>query len=118
MKFFIDANLPFKLVKYLNDKSLEAIHTDHLPRKERTTDSEIREFTKKNDLILISKDSDFLDSHFINAMPKQLLLISTGNIPNKSLFILFDKYFDEIISLFKYSNLIELTINELIVYDK
>lgn len=38
MKFFIDANLPYKLAILLKEKGFDVIHTDHLPEKEKTTD--------------------------------------------------------------------------------
>ena len=61
MKFFVDANLPFKLALNLRDRGFDALHTDDLPDKERTTDKEIRKFAIDQDRIVITKDSDFLD---------------------------------------------------------
>ena len=85
MKFIIDAQLPAVLSKYLKGKGFDVIHTDDLPNKEFTTDSEIREISVKENRIVITKDSDFLDSFFVKAIPPKLLLVSTGNIKNKAL---------------------------------
>lgn len=49
MKFIVDAQLPYQLAIFLNYKGFNAIHTDDLPDKERTTDNEIREIAT-NDL--------------------------------------------------------------------
>ena len=90
MKFLIDANLSFKLARVLKAKGFEIIHTDDLPNKERTTDKELRILSVEQDYIAITKDSDFLDSHLIQGIPSKLLIVTTGNIPNKSLLSLFD----------------------------
>lgn len=82
MKFLIDANLHFKLAKALAQKGFDIIHTDNLPNKEKTTDKEIREFAAEQNRIIITKDSDFLDSHLLLNNPSKLLLVTTGNITN------------------------------------
>jgi predicted nuclease of predicted toxin-antitoxin system len=70
MKFLIDAQLLFLLRDVLNQKGFFATHTDDLPNKQFTTDKEILDFTKSNDLIVITKDLDFLDSFIVNITPK------------------------------------------------
>ena len=67
--------------------------------------------------ILITKDNDFFDSYILIKSPPRLLLISTGNIINKDLFILFEKYFDLMISYFETYNFVELTNNELFAHE-
>ncbi len=47
MRFFVDANLPFKFALNLRNRGFDTLHTDDLPNKERTTDNEIREITKR-----------------------------------------------------------------------
>lgn len=74
MRFLIDANLPFKLTLILRDKGFDVIHTDNLPNKEQTTDREIRDISLEENRIVISKDSDFLDSHLIIGIPKKISL--------------------------------------------
>ena len=59
MKFLIDANLSFKLSKFLKNKGYDVIHTDNLPNKERTTDNDIRRFAIDQNRIIITKDIDF-----------------------------------------------------------
>ena len=65
MKFIVDANLPFRLALNLRIKGFDALHTDDLPDKERTTDKQINTISVEQDRIVITKDSDFLDSHLI-----------------------------------------------------
>jgi len=108
MKFIIDAQLPFALSKYLEQKGFDVIHTDDLPNKEFTTDNEIREISVKENRIVITKDSDFLDSFYVNSVPPKLLLISTGNIKNKTLIRLFDSNMEKIAELFITYSFVEL----------
>lgn len=75
MKFLMDANLPFRLAKILKDKGYDIIHTDDLPEKERTKDNEIRRISAEQNYIIITKDSDFLDSHLLKGIPYKLLLV-------------------------------------------
>ena len=118
MKILIDANLPFRLAKDLLEKGYDIVHTDDLPNKERTKDNEIRKIAIDQNRIVITKDSDFLDSHLIQGIPSKLLLVTTGNIVNKDLLNLFDKYFETIVNLFGTYDLIELDNNQIIGHDK
>ena len=118
MKFFIDANLPFKLTLLLRQKGYNVLHTEDCFRKERTTDVEIRNIATQENRIVITKDSDFLDSHLIKGIPQKLLLIGTGNITNIELFQLIEKYFAEIVHLFNNTDLIELTNDQIITHER
>lgn len=46
IKFIVDAQLPYSLALMLREKGFEAVHTDDLPNKERTTDAEIRTYSE------------------------------------------------------------------------
>ena len=108
MRFIIDAQLPFALSKYLEQKGFDVIHTDDLPNKEYTTDNEIRDISVKENRIVITKDADFLDSFYVNSTPPKLPLVSTGNIKNKALIRLFDLNMDKIVELFATYSFVEL----------
>ncbi|MFO7656427.1 MAG: DUF5615 family PIN-like protein [Bacteroidales bacterium] len=118
MRFLIDANLPFKLAKSLKDRGYDVIHTDDLSDKERTKDNELRKISIEQNRIVITKDSDFLDSHLINGIPSKLLLITTGNIINKTLIQLFDNHFETLVDLFNSYDLIELDNEQIIGHEK
>ncbi|MBP7478781.1 MAG: DUF5615 family PIN-like protein [Chitinophagales bacterium] len=117
MKFLVDANLPFKLAINLRGKGFDVIHTDNLPNKEQSTDQEIRKISQEQDRIVISKDSDFLDSHLILGSPRKFLYISTGNIINRDLMKLIENNLDNIIDLFTIYDLIELNNNAIIAHE-
>ena len=117
IKFIVDAQLPYSLALLLKEKGFDVVHTDNLPNKERTTDNEIRKLADEQGRIVITKDNDFFDSYIIGKSPLRLFLISTGNIVNKDLFTLFEKYFDLIMKYFETYNFLELTNDELYAHE-
>jgi predicted nuclease of predicted toxin-antitoxin system len=116
MKFIIDAQLSYRLAKFIANKGFDVIHTDDLPNRERTSDNEIRSIAKRDNRIVISKDKDFYDSHLLQKSPAKLLLISTGNIVNRELLEIFENNWSNIVVLFSDFNLLELTNSELIAH--
>lgn len=117
MKFLVNAHLPRRLVKQLNDKGHDAIHTRDLPEANRTQDSEIRTLSLREQRILITKDADFSDSFRLKRGPYKLLLITTGNITNKELFELFFRNFEQIETAFEQYSFLELNRKALIYHE-
>ena len=118
MKFFVDANLPLRLAVKLGEGGYDVIHTDDLSNKERTSDNEIRRVSMDQNRIIITKDSDFLDSHLIQGVPEKLIFITTGNITNRDLLILIEENFETVVQLLEIYDLIEINNNEIIVHEK
>lgn len=116
MKFIIDAQLPQRLSEYIKNKGFDSIHTLDLPSKNATTDSNICKISKDENRVVISKDSDFLNSYLVNQMPPKLILVKTGNIDNNSLIDIFALYLDKIVNELATNNLIEITNEEIIVH--
>lgn len=100
MKFIVDAQLPWKLKRWLIDKGHNTIHVEDLPLRNLTSDIYIINLAEREKRTVITKDSDFLNYHLIHQIPKKILLITTGNIVNRELFELFEINFDDIINLF------------------
>ena len=59
MKWLIDAQLPRRLAVRLTDLGHDAIHTLDLPRRNRSTDSDICRIADASGRILVSKDRDY-----------------------------------------------------------
>lgn len=116
MKFLVDAQLPYRLARYIRTKGHDVVHTDDMPNKEKTSDTEIRALAKADGRIVISKDKDFQDSHILQKQPAQLLLLTTGNIVNRDLLALFEANWDEIEDKFQLCDLLELTNTQLIAH--
>lgn len=108
MKFVVDAQLPRILSDFLNRQGHDSIHTLDLPLKNKTSDAEIIHLAGKENRIIISKDVDFLNSHLLKLLPKKLIMVKTGNIPNKRLIEIFDANLDLIMEMIKNSDLVEV----------
>ena len=66
MKFLVDAHLPKRLASFLNAEGHDAIHTRDLPVGNRTSDATINQVSMAEQRIVITKDSDFMDSHLLS----------------------------------------------------
>ncbi len=96
MKFLCDVHIAFKLVKYIEHNGFECIHVNSILNKWFTTDNEIAKYVDTNDYILISKDADFKNSHFVKHSPKKLIKINLGNISNIELLEIFNSILPKI----------------------
>ena len=113
MKFIVDAQLPKSLSDYLCAKGFDSIHTLDLPSGNKTKDSQIARWANEQGRIVISKDIDFLESYIVKSEPKKLIIVRTGNIPNKHLIKIFEENMDIIILMISRSNLLELSRTEI-----
>src|SRR5712692_2688741 len=116
MKFMIDAQLPRRLAAQFRQAGLEAIHTLDLPDGNRTTDRVINELSLKEQYIVVTKDSDFVESFLLRREPWKLLLISTGNISNASLEALFAATIQRVVEGFDAFDFIEMERTRLIFH--
>ncbi|MBI5731307.1 MAG: DUF5615 family PIN-like protein [Ignavibacteriales bacterium] len=116
MKFLVDAQLPKSLSFWIREKGFDSIHTLELPNKNSTTDDEINQLSFKEGRVVITKDSDFLQSFTLTQQPHKLLLITTGNILNNQLKQIFERQFNEIVLLLEENSFIELTKETIIVH--
>lgn len=85
MKFIVDAQLPRRLARRLQEAGHDAIHTLDLPAGNRTPVKEIIRLAEAEERIVITKDADFVDEHLVRGRPRRLLFVATGNISNTEL---------------------------------
>jgi predicted nuclease of predicted toxin-antitoxin system len=101
MKILLDANLSWRLVNQLKTYFEIILHVDTIiglsnPAK----DSEIWNYAKKENLIIISNDDDFYKLSVLNGFPPKVVIIRTGNQSNIYILNLLIKYKDEIQQLY------------------
>ena len=116
MKFLIDAQLPRRLTTHLHQVGLEATHTLDLPDENRTTDRALISLSLNEQAVVVTKDSDFVESFLLRREPWKLLLVSTGNIGNDELVNLFQRNIEPIAEAFKTFDFIELNRTSLIFH--
>ncbi len=116
MKFIIDAQLPPRIAIWLNEYGHDTIHTDDLPLGNKTSDTTIAERSVSENRIVITKDTDFMKMHMIKEIPKLILFITTGNLRNSQLILLFEQNMDRIVAFFASGNsIVELNDETIII---
>ena len=116
MKFLVDAQLPRRFASWLKEAGHDALHTLDLPKKNKTTDSELVARAMRDGRIVISKDADFVQSFMVAGEPP-LLLISTGNIPNAELEKILRANLSGIEAAFASGRFVEITREALVVHE-
>jgi len=100
MDFLIDVHLPISLSKLLSaQKDCHAIHVNQILQKWHTSDIEICKYADNNSMVVITKDTDFKNSHFINKTPQKVIRVALGNISNNDLKDIIIKYLPFILPL-------------------
>jgi len=100
MELLCDVHISYKTVKHLNSLGYKAIHVNNILNKWFSSDKEICEFADLNNLVVVTKDSDFRDSFYINRTPKKLIKINLGNCSNRELNQIFTNNLKDIEKLF------------------
>lgn len=116
LNWLIDAQLPKRLAFLLNEQGDDAIHTLDLPIGNFTPDSAITEIADRESRIVITKDQDFVNSFLLHGKPRQLLLISTGNIANHDLVSLLAANLPAIRTMFASGTFVELNRQHVILH--
>jgi predicted nuclease of predicted toxin-antitoxin system len=101
MKVLCDVHISYKLVKFLNENGVEAIHVNDILDRWFTKDKDICKYADENDYVIITKDVDFRNSYFLQNTPKKLIRVTLGNIGNKELIEIFNKNLEEIKNKFE-----------------
>lgn len=79
MRLLFDANLSPVLVERLADFYPESLHVQNLERGITSSDSDIWAFAQAEDLLIVTKDSDFQQRALISGPPPKVIWIRLGN---------------------------------------
>ena len=116
MTFLIDAQLPRRLATHLQQSGLEVTHTLQLPEGNRTTDRDLIALSIASQAVLVTKDSDFVQSFLLKKEPWKLLLVSTGNISNDELLTLFERNIEQVVRHLRTFDFIEINQTSIICH--
>ena len=117
MRFLVDAQLPVRLARWLQDKGHDVLHTCDLPTGNRTDDSDVNELSLREARVVVTKDTDFVGTLLLTRKPYKLLLVATGNIGNADLEGLFQRNLEVIVSTLDTSDYVELGRDRLVVHE-
>jgi predicted nuclease of predicted toxin-antitoxin system len=116
MNFLVDAQLPRRLARRLQEAGHDVLHTLDLPAGNRTTDTEINALSLRESRVVITKDTDFVNSYLLVGQPYKLLIVSTGNITNADLEALFVPNIPAIVAALQTNSYLALTRTTLIIH--
>jgi predicted nuclease of predicted toxin-antitoxin system len=78
MKLLLDQNLSFRLINMISESFSDVTHvSDH--QLINTSDKKIWDYAKNNQLIILSKDSDFHQFSFLYGHPPKVIWIKHPN---------------------------------------
>lgn len=117
MKFLVDAQLPRRLTRWLQESGHDARHTLDLPGGNASQDAEVVAIADAELRVVVTKDADFVQSFLLSGKPARLLLVSTGNIDNTRLAAIFSANLATVVSSFDEYRFVEITQNTLIVHE-
>ncbi len=117
MRFLIDAQLPWRLARWLQEEGHDAVHTRDLPSGNRTGDADVNDVSLREGRVLVTKDTDFVDSFLLTHEPRKLLLVATGNIGNTELEGLFRRNLGAITSALEASDFVEVGREVLVIHE-
>jgi predicted nuclease of predicted toxin-antitoxin system len=116
MNVLLDAHLPRRLVAVFRTAGHDAIHTLDLPDGNATSDAQILTVAEREQRVVVTKDTDFVDSFLLHGRPAKLLLITTGNIDNATLEHLLEQALPAIAAGFAQHTYLELSRTALIIH--
>jgi predicted nuclease of predicted toxin-antitoxin system len=98
MKLLFDHNLSPSLVVRLGDLFPESEHVFHLGL-DHASDFEIRDYARRNEFTIVTKDADFSDLCVLHGFPPKIVWIRRGNCSFRAVEQLLRNYREEIKSL-------------------
>jgi predicted nuclease of predicted toxin-antitoxin system len=116
MKFIVDAQLPKRLARFLQSEGYDAVHTLDLPQQNATPDAMITSISIEQQRIVITKDTDFVESFLLQGKPYKLILIGTGKIKNTELESLIAANLQQLVELINVHFYLELNRSGIVVY--
>ncbi|MEN8121704.1 MAG: DUF5615 family PIN-like protein [Bacteroidota bacterium] len=111
MRILCDVHIAIKVAKYFTSKGIETKHVNQILDKWYSQDKDICEYADKNGFTVVTKDTDFKNSHFLNQTPKKLIKVNLGNISTNKLIAILDHILDKLEKLFEENNKCYVEIN-------
>lgn len=82
MSLLFDQNISPRIVHHLSSEFPEARHVRQVGLED-SSDALIFEFAKKNNLTIVTFDSDFVDLNVVRGIPPKIIWLKTGNLTTR-----------------------------------
>lgn len=84
MKLLFDQNISPRILKQLSDLLPNSSHV-RFEGLQDSSDLEIFEYAKSNNLTIVTFDADFVDLNVVRGIPPKIIWLKTGNLTTKSI---------------------------------
>jgi predicted nuclease of predicted toxin-antitoxin system len=91
MKLLLDENLSHRLVKSLSDLYPDSSHVRDCSLK-NADDATVWAYAKSNDMVIVSKDSDFKERALLEGPPAKFIWVRLGNCSTQDIEALLRNY--------------------------
>ena len=79
MKLLLDENLSRRVIPFLLNSYPESTQVT-LIGLERASDSQLWEYAKRNQFVIVTQDSDYYDMSLLRGAPPHVIWLKTGNM--------------------------------------
>jgi predicted nuclease of predicted toxin-antitoxin system len=93
-RFVIDVNLPYRFALWCGD---DYVHMRDLG--ETWTDTQIWDYGRRHDLVIVSKDADFSDRAMVSQPPPRVVHIRFGNMKMRDFHALMTRVWPTVVGL-------------------
>ena len=107
-RFLVDVNLPYRFSLWAGD---EHIHMRDVG--ETWTDSQIWQYARDQDLVIVSKDADFSDRVMVSDPPPRVVHIRFGNMRMRDFHTLTTSLWPSIVALSETNRLVRVDQNRI-----
>lgn len=107
-RFIIDANLPYYFSLWNNSNYIHVFDID-----DTWKDQQIWDYAKQNNLIIVTKDSDFSVKALVEGTPPKVIHIKFGNLKIREFHEKISAIWDEIKNLIDENSLINIYLNKI-----
>lgn len=98
MKLLFDQNLSPKLVTRVADLYPDCNHVYYI-QKDQVSDEELRDYSRREGFVIVTKDSDFSDLCILLGFPPKVIWIRRGNCSTKTIESILREHYAEIEAL-------------------
>lgn len=102
-KFLIDENLPYYFDLW-NNENFVHVHDLH----DISTDEDIWQYSKENNLVIVTKDADFSNKILYKNPPPRVVHLKIGNFKIKELYTFLNRIWPVIIEELKNNKLVNV----------
>lgn len=95
MKLLFDQNLSYRLVESVSEDFPQSSHV-RLEGLSSASDTQVWEFARRNDFIIVSKDSDFHQRSLTLGAPPKVIWIQRGNCSTDEILNILINHTDDI----------------------